>query len=130
MDTNINYLIADYHNTMLRITRTFLRHIRFKNISEANNGEEAREKLCAVYYGLVIPDWNMSPMSGLELGKAVRSDAALAHLPFILITAEGTAEKVVAAKVAGVDNNIVKPFNAAALRREISAVLSPRAAAG
>ena len=130
MDTNINVLIVDHYNTMLRIILTFLRQIGFKNISEANNGEEALEKLRTGYYGLVISDWNMSPMSGLELVEAVRADAALAHLPFILVTAEGKAEKVVAAKAAGVDNYIVKPFNAATLERKISAVLKPRAADG
>ena len=130
MDTNINVLIVDDYNTMLLIIRTFLRQIGFKNISEANNGEEALEKLRTGYYGLVISDWNMSPMSGLELVEAVRADAALAHLPFILVTAEGKAEKVVAAKAAGVDNYIVKPFNASTLERKISAVLKPRAADG
>ena len=130
MDTNINVLIVDDYNTMLRIIRTFLRQIGFKNIWEANNGEEALEKLRTGYYGLVISDWNMSPMSGLELVEAVRADAALAHLSFILVTAEGKAEKVVAAKAAGVDNYIVKPFNAATLERKISAVLKPRAADG
>ncbi|MEC7514390.1 MAG: response regulator [Pseudomonadota bacterium] len=130
MDTNINVLIVDDYNTMLLIIRTFLRQIGFKNISEANNGEEALEKLRTGYYGLVISDWNMSPMSGLELVEAVRADAALAHLPFILVTAEGKAEKVVAAKAAGVNNYIVKPFNAATLERKVSAVLKPRAADG
>ncbi|MEC9216474.1 MAG: response regulator [Pseudomonadota bacterium] len=130
MDTNINVLIVDDYNTMLRIIRTFLRQIGFKNISEANNGEEALEKLRTGYYGLVISDWNMSPMSGLELVEAVRADAALAHLPFILVTAEGKAEKVVAPKAAGGDNYIVKPFNPATRARKISAVLKPRAADG
>ncbi|MEC8563813.1 MAG: response regulator, partial [Pseudomonadota bacterium] len=113
MDTDINVLVADDYNTMLRIVRTFLRQIAFKNIPEDNNGEEALEKLRTGYYGLVISDWNVSSMSGLALVEAVRADAALAHLPFMLVTAEGKAEKVVAAKAAGFDNYIVKPFNAA-----------------
>ena len=130
MDTNINVLIVDDYNTMLRIIRTFLLQIGFKNISEAYYGEEALEKLCTGYYGLVISDWNMSPMSRLELVEAVRAGAALAHLPFILVTAEGKAEKVVATKSAGVDNYIVKPFNAATLECKASAVLKRRAADG
>ena len=69
-------------------------------------------------------------MSGIALVEAARADAALAHLPFMLVTAEGKAEKVVAPKAAGVDNCIVKPFNAATLERKISAVLKPRAADG
>ena len=128
MDININVLIVDGYNTMLCIIRTYLRQIGFKNISEANNSEEALEKVRTGYYGLVFSDWKMSSMSGLELVEAVRVDAAQAHLPFILVTAEGKAEKVVAAKAEGVDNYIVKPFNAATLECKISAVLKPRAA--
>ena len=130
MDTNINVLVADDYHMMLRIVRTFLRQITFKNIPEDNNGEEALEKLRTGYYGLVISDWNVSSMSGLALVEAVRADAALAQLPFMLVAAEGKAEKVVAAMAARVDNYIVKPFNAATLERQISAVLKPRAADG
>ena len=130
MDTNINVLIVDDYNTILRIIRTFLRQITFKNILEDNNSEEALEKLRTGYHSLVISDWNVSSMSGLALVEAVRADAALAYLPFMLVTAEGKAEKVVADKAAGVDNYIVKPFNAATLERKISTVLKPLAADG
>ena len=105
-----------------------MRQLGFKNISQANDGQEALEKLRADHCGLVISDWNMEPMSGIDLVKEIRADANLAHLPFILLTAESKADKVLAAKAAGVDNYIVKPFNATTLERKISAVLNRRAA--
>jgi two-component system chemotaxis response regulator CheY len=74
-------------------------------------------------YGLVISDWNMEPMTGLQLLKEVRADAKLKALPFIMITAESKTENVVAAKEAGVSNYIVKPFNAETLRQKLVTVL-------
>lgn len=128
MDTKINVLIVDDYGSMLRIIQTFMRQLGFKNISQANDGQEALEKLRAGHFGLVISDWNMEPMSGIDLAKEIRADANLAHLPFILLTAESKADKVLASKAAGVDNYIVKPFNATTLERKISAVLNRRAA--
>ena len=80
-------------------------------------------KLKEKQYGLVISDWNMAPMTGFELLQKVRADAELGSLPFIMITAEAKTENVVAAKQAGVNNYIVKPFNADTLRSKIAAVL-------
>ena len=80
-------------------------------------------KLKEKKYGLVISDWNMAPMTGFELLQQVRADAELGSLPFIMITAEAKTENVVAAKQAGVNNYIVKPFNADTLRSKIAAVL-------
>ncbi|MBX5455251.1 MAG: response regulator, partial [Acidobacteriia bacterium] len=75
-------------------------------------------------YGLIISDWNMQPMTGLQLLQEVRADARLKHIPFIMVTAESKAENVVAAKQAGVSNYIVKPFNAETLREKIEKVLA------
>lgn len=130
MDTRINVLIVDDYGSMLRIIQTFLRQIGFKNIAQANDGEEALEKLRTGHYGLVISDWNMEPMSGIDLVKAIRADANLAHMPFILLTAESKADKVLIAKEAGVDNYIVKPFNATTLAHKINVVLNRRATGG
>jgi two-component system chemotaxis response regulator CheY len=74
-------------------------------------------------FGLVISDWNMEPMSGLELLKLVRADNALKATPFIMVTAESKTENVIAAKAAGVSNYIVKPFNAETLKTKIASVL-------
>ncbi len=124
MDTGLDVLIVDDYKTMLRIIRNLLKQIGFENVDEAMDGTEALAKLRSKKYGLVISDWNMSPMTGLELLQAVRADAKMANTPFIMITAESKTENVVAAKQAGVSNYIVKPFNAETLQGKIEKVLS------
>jgi two-component system chemotaxis response regulator CheY len=124
IDKNMNILIVDDYKTMLRIIRNLLKQIDYNNVEEASDGSEALAKLRAGNFGLVISDWNMVPMSGLELLQEVRQDARLKALPFIMITAESKTENVVAAKQAGVSNYIVKPFNAETLRDKIEKVLA------
>ncbi|MCX7374879.1 MAG: chemotaxis response regulator CheY [Alphaproteobacteria bacterium] len=123
MDKSMNILIVDDYKTMLRIIRNLLKQLDFDNVEEATDGSEALAKLRAGNFGLVISDWNMEPMTGLELLKEVRADQRLKNLPFIMITAESKTENVVAAKQAGVSNYIVKPFNAETLREKIEKVL-------
>ncbi|MCA3277811.1 MAG: chemotaxis response regulator CheY [Roseomonas sp.] len=123
MDKNINVLIVDDYRTMLRIIRNLLKQLEFNNVDEAVDGQEALAKLRAGNFGLVISDWNMAPMTGLDLLKEVRADQRLKNMPFIMITAESKTENVVAAKQAGVSNYIVKPFNAETLREKIEKVL-------
>ncbi len=123
MDKNINVLIVDDYRTMLRIIRNLLKQLEFNNVNEAVDGQEALAKLRAGNFGLVISDWNMAPMTGLDLLKEVRADQRLKNMPFIMITAESKTENVVAAKQAGVSNYIVKPFNAETLREKIEKVL-------
>ena len=123
MNRNINVLIVDDYKTMLRIIRNLLKQLDFENVEEASDGQEALSKLRAGNFGLVISDWNMQPMTGLDLLKEVRADARLKHTPFIMVTAESKTENVVAAKQAGVSNYIVKPFNAETLREKIAKVL-------
>ena len=123
MDKSMNILIVDDYKTMLRIIRNLLKQLEFDNVEEASDGTEALAKLRAGNFGLVISDWNMEPMTGLELLKEVRADQRLKNLPFIMITAESKTENVVAAKQAGVSNYIVKPFNAETLREKIEKVL-------
>lgn len=123
IDKSMNVLIVDDYKTMLRIIRNLLKQIDFHNVDEATDGAEALGKLRSGGYGLVISDWNMAPMTGLQLLQEVRADAKLRTTPFIMITAESKAENVVAAKQAGVSNYIVKPFNAETLREKIEKVL-------
>jgi two-component system chemotaxis response regulator CheY len=123
IDKNMNVLIVDDYKTMLRIIRNLLKQLEFDNVEEATDGAEALAKLRAGNFGLVISDWNMEPMTGLDLLKEVRADSRLKSLPFIMITAESKTENVVAAKQAGVSNYIVKPFNAETLREKIEKVL-------
>ncbi|MBB4040659.1 two-component system chemotaxis response regulator CheY [Microvirga flocculans] len=123
LNTSLPVLIVDDYQTMLRIIRNLLKQIGFTDVDEAKDGTEALAKLKEKQYGLVISDWNMAPMTGFELLQKVRADAELSAMPFIMITAEAKTENVVAAKQAGVNNYIVKPFNAETLRSKIAAVL-------
>lgn len=123
VDKGMSVLIVDDYKTMLRIVRNLLKQLGFENVDEAMDGSSALEKIKAKNYGLVISDWNMEPMTGLDLLKQVRGGDQNPKVPFIMITAESKTENVVAAKQAGVDNYIVKPFNAATLKTKLTAVL-------
>ena len=123
VDMQMNILIVDDYKTMLRIIRNLLKQLGFNNVDEATDGSMALQKLRDKDYGLVISDWNMEPMTGIQLLREVRADAKLKALPFIMITAESKTENVIAAKEAGVNNYIVKPFNAATLKTKLSSVL-------
>jgi two-component system chemotaxis response regulator CheY len=114
---------------MIRIIRNLLKQLGFDDIDDASDGSSALTKMQGKKYGLVISDWNMEPMTGFELLKQVRSNPQLSKTPFIMITAESKTENVIAAKKAGVNNYIVKPFNADTLRYKIEAVFGPPAAA-
>lgn len=123
VDMNINILIVDDYKTMLRIIRGLLSQIGFSNVDEAANGAEAIVKLKEKSYSLIISDWNMEPMTGLELLQNVRADEKTKTIPFIMVTAESKTENVIAAKEAGVSNYIVKPFNAETLKTKLASVL-------
>ncbi|HEV7636286.1 MAG TPA: response regulator, partial [Bradyrhizobium sp.] len=101
----------------------------FNDVDDAADGSAALARMRDRKYGLVISDWNMEPMSGYDLLKEVRADPALAATPFIMVTAESKTENVIAAKKAGVNNYIVKPFNAATLKTKIEAVFPDMASA-
>jgi two-component system chemotaxis response regulator CheY len=123
VDLSMPVLVVDDYQTMIRIIRNLLTQIGFKNIDEAKDGRQALEKMLGGRYGLVISDWNMEPMTGFELLQQVRASDQLKSTPFIMITAESKTENVIAAKKAGVNNYIVKPFNAETLKGKVKAVL-------
>ncbi|MDO8607192.1 MAG: response regulator [Phaeospirillum sp.] len=123
VDKNMNVLIVDDYKTMLRIIRNLLKQLGFNNVDEATDGAMALQMLRVGSYGLVISDWNMEPMTGLQLLREVRADPKLKPVPFIMVTAESKSENVIAAKEAGVSNYIVKPFNAETLKTKMTSVL-------
>lgn len=123
VDTSMRVLIVDDYDSMLKVLRGLLRQLNFVNVDEASDGAQALAMLRRGGYGLVISDWNMEPMDGIELLRAVRADPDLKELPFVMVTAETKAENIVAARRAGVSNYIVKPFNAATLRSKLATVL-------
>ena len=121
-DQTMQILVVDDYRTMIRIIRNLLKQIGYEQVDEAADGTEALAKMRTKHYGLVISDWNMEPMTGYELLKEVRADPGLNKTPFIMVTAESKTENVIAAKQAGVNNYIVKPFNADTLKTKIDAV--------
>lgn len=123
VDKNINVLIVDDYKTMLRIVRNLLKQLGFNNVDEATDGSMALQMLRVGSYGLIISDWNMEPMTGLQLLREVRADPKVKDTPFIMVTAESKSENVIAAKEAGVNNYIVKPFNADTLKTKLTSVL-------
>jgi two-component system chemotaxis response regulator CheY len=124
IDMSMPVLVVDDYNTMIRIIRNLLKQLGFEDVDDAADGSAALAKMREKKYGLVISDWNMEPMTGYELLKEVRADPGLNKTPFIMVTAESKTENVIAAKKAGVNNYIVKPFNAQTLKTKIEAVFA------
>lgn len=122
---NCSVLVVDDFKTTIKIVQGLLRQIGFQDLDEALDGATALSKMRSRRYGLVISDWNMEPMTGYDLLKQVRADGQLKDTPFIMVTAESRPENVDAAKRAGVDNFIIKPFSALILKEKISSVLGP-----
>jgi two-component system chemotaxis response regulator CheY len=128
VDPSLPILVVDDYQTMVRIIRNLLKQIGFENVDEASNGAEALAKIEKQHYGLIISDWNMEPMTGFQLLQKVREFRDRAEIPFIMVTAESKTDNVVAARKAGVNHYIVKPFNAVTLKAKIDAVFAPVAA--
>ena len=127
--SDINILIVDDYKTMLRVIRNLLGQIGYKNVDEATDGGMALEMVRTKQYGLIISDWNMEPMSGFDLLKTIRGTAGpMQKVPFIMVTAESKTENILAAKQAGVNNYIVKPFSAETLKAKIDSVLKVQGA--
>ncbi len=126
IDKKIRVLIVDDFSTMRRICKHLLKQIGFVNIIEADDGTTALNVLKKTPVDLVLTDWNMPKMNGLELLKAIRKDPNLKHLPVIMVTAEALNENIIAALKAGVNNYIVKPFNAQTLEKKLEDVLGKK----
>jgi two-component system chemotaxis response regulator CheY len=126
MEKNIDFrmkvLVADDFATMRKIVRNILKQIGFDNIVEAEDGQAAVQVLRNENIGLVVTDWNMPNMNGLELLQKIRTDPKTAHLPVLMVTAEGLKDNVVAAVKAGVNNYVVKPFTAEILQEKIEQI--------
>lgn len=123
LDTKMPILVVDDYQTMVKIVRSMLAQLGFEDVDSASDGQEALDKMRAKKYGLVISDWNMEPMNGLDLLRKVRAEQQR-EVRFIMVTAESKTDHVIAARRAGVDNYIVKPFNAQTLQTKIQAALA------
>ena len=124
IDKNMKILLVDDFATMRKVIKNLLKQTGYNNISEAEDGLEALKTLKSEKVDFIISDWNMPNMTGLELLKAVRAESAIKGLPFLMVTAEGLQENVVAAVKAGVSNYIVKPFTAEVLNEKIEKIIA------
>ena len=123
MDRDMKVLVVDDFATMRRIVKGALKQLGYLNIVEAEDGQIALELLKKEKVGLIVCDWNMPNMTGIELLKVVRADAVLKDTPFIMVTAEGQKDNVLEAVNAGVSNYVVKPFTPDILGGKIKKVL-------
>lgn len=123
VNKQMRILLVDDFKSMVMLTGGMLRQMGFSNIDEAANGRFAIEKMNDNKYDLILSDWNMDEMNGLDLLRAVRANPATQSTPFVMITAEGKVDNIVEAKKAGANNYIIKPFSAVTLKEKLSAVL-------
>lgn len=120
--TNLRLLVVDDSSSIRRIMRTLLNTLGFVNITEAEDGVNALGILREQPIDIILSDWNMPNMNGIELLRAVRTDPALLQCPFLMITAEASQENILVATQAGANGYIIKPFSAATLKRELMAI--------
>lgn len=123
MDTSIKILCVDDFATMRRILKNILKQLGFTNITEADDGTTALEELKRGDFDLIISDWNMPKMTGLELLKTVRGMDQYKDIPFLMVTAEAQKQNVIEAVQAGVSNYVVKPFTAEAISEKLQKIL-------
>ena len=129
MSTNLKFLVVDDFSTMRRIVKNLLQELGYNDITEADDGNTALPLLKGGSFDILITDWNMPGMPGLELLKAVRADERLAKLPVLMLTAEAKREQIVEAAQAGVSGYVIKPFTAVTLKEKLDKMLAARAAA-
>jgi len=122
IDFRMKVLVVDDFATMRKIVRNILKQIGFEDITEAEDGNAALRILKSDKIGLVVTDWNMPNMSGLELLQEIRKNSQTSNLPVLMVTAEGLKENVMEAVKAGVNNYVVKPFTAEVLQEKIETI--------
>lgn len=122
MDKNIKILIVDDFSTMRRIVKNLLGDLGFFNTTEAEDGNSALVELRKASFDLVITDWNMPGMPGIDLLKAIRADDVLKKIPVLMVTAEAKREQIIEAAQAGVNGYVIKPFTAGTLSDKLSKI--------
>lgn len=115
-------LVVDDYSTMRRIVKNLLTDLGFTDISEADDGKTALPMLQSGSYDFVVTDWNMPGMTGIDLLRAIRSDARLAKMPVLMVTAEAQRDQIIEAAQVGVNGYIIKPFNAATLKEKLDKI--------
>jgi two-component system chemotaxis response regulator CheY len=123
-NVDMDVLVVDDAGPMRRIMKGLFRELGFKNIREAENGQHALEELKKKKADFIVSDWNMPVMSGIDLLRAVRGDETLKGIPVLMVTAEARQENIVEAVQAGVNNYILKPFNAQTLQEKLNKIFT------
>jgi len=121
-DPNTKFLVVDDFSTMRRIIRNLLKELGYSNVEEAEDGVQALNSLHNGGFQFVISDWNMPNMTGIDLLRSIRADAALKHIPVLMVTAEAKKENIIAAAQAGASGYVVKPFTAATLDEKLNKI--------
>ena len=127
---NTKFLVVDDFSTMRRIVRNLLKDLGYTNVDEAEDGVMGLSKLRSGSFDFVISDWKMPNMDGLTMLQNIRADAALAHLPVLMVTAEAKKENIIAAAQAGANGYVVKPFTAATLDEKLGKIFEKLEKAG
>ncbi|MDH4301050.1 MAG: chemotaxis response regulator CheY [Nitrospira sp.] len=123
-DPNLKILVVDDMATMRRIVKNILKQLGFPNCEEAENGQEALQKLRGETYGFVVSDWNMPVMTGIDMLRAIRTDENLKAIPVLMVTAEAQQSNLIEAVQAGVSNYIVKPFTAETMQEKLGQMVN------
>ncbi len=126
LDFTLKVLVVDDMSTMRRIVKNVLKQIGYKNLHEAEDGAAGLKKLKEGGYGLVVSDWNMPIMMGIDMLRAIRADPDLKHIPVLMVTAEAQKENIIEAVQAGVSNYVVKPFTADALLEKLQKIFAKK----
>ena len=121
-DPNMKILVVDDMATMRRIVKNILKQLGFSNTDEAENGQEALQKLRAATFDFVVSDWNMPVMTGIDMLRAIRADEKLKAIPVLMVTAEAQQANLVEAIQAGASNYIVKPFTAEVMQQKLGKI--------
>ncbi|HDQ41662.1 MAG TPA: response regulator [Desulfonatronum sp.] len=126
MNKDMRILLVDDSSTMRSIIKNILKQLGFRNVHDADDGSTAWEKVQKESFDLIISDWNMPKMKGIDLLKQVRSHPGLKDMPFLMVTAEGLQENIVEAAKAQVSNYIVKPFTPEVLLQKLNAIFAKK----
>ena len=128
MDQSVNVLVVEDNPNLRKVLVNIVKKIGFPQVFEAEDGMEAWEALEKEKVGLVLADWNMPRMSGLELLQKMRGSSSAANIPFLMITASDTKESIITAGKHGVDAYIIKPFSVTTISEKIEEAMSKRSA--
>ncbi len=124
LDLNMKVIVIDDFATMRKIVRNILGQLGIKNVDDADDGTTALPKIQTNKYDVIICDWNMPKMTGLDLLKEIRADENNKNVPFLMVTAEALKDNIIAAAQAGVSDYVVKPFTAAVLEEKLKKIMA------